>query len=236
MSRRSTVLRYLAVLLLPLLAAALACSLPSTAPPTPNALTQAAAITIAATDAVAPLVDPCSFMTTAEASALAGSPGTPPKPLTGGGCIYYDTTITTTGVGLYVLPAAHAQAFMGQYAPAFIGNGIPVDQKVAIKLSDDIDADDMPAAVNDLANLTSVLPGYDVRKLAGVGSAALWSWHTLDQNQEGVLMAANPGALVVMILHGTATTQETDAQPLMVTIVTRILSRLPSIFIVPGLH
>ena len=236
MSRWSRVFRYAAVLLLPLLAAALACTLPSNAPATSNPVTQAAATRIAATDAVLPAVDPCSFVTTSEASTLAGSPATPPKPLAGGGCIYYDATITTTGVGLYVLPAAHAHEFLGAYAPSFIGKGVPVDQQVAIKLTDDIAANDMPAAVTDLANLTIILPGYGVRKLDGVGSAAFWSWHTLDPNQEGVLMAAKPGALVVVILHATLNTQEADAQPALSAIVRRILARLPGSFMVPGLH
>ena len=226
--------RALPLWLLPLLAAALACSL-SSAAPTPNALTQAAATKVAATDAVAPMVDPCGFISTSEASTLAGAPAAPPRPLTGGGCIYYDTAITTTGVGLYVLPAAHAQTFLGQYVPAFQGHGVPIDDKTAKRFADESAAGDMPAAVNDLAEMTAHMPGYTIQKLAGVGSAALWSWHTLDQNQEGVLLGAQPGALVVMILHGPLDTQSATAQPAMAALVRRILDSLPGRFTVPGL-
>ena len=226
--------RHLAALWLPFLAAALACSAPARLDATPNALTQAARTAIAATDAVAVVVDPCAFMTTDEATALAGEPAAPPQPLAGGGCIYFDAAATSTGVGLYVLPASHAQAFLGQYVPALIVNGVPLDQKLADKLTADTAAGDMPAAVNDLADLTLGLPGYEIKKLDGVGSAALWSWHTLDQNQEGVLMAAKPGALVAVILRGAAATQEADAQPAMAAIVSRILASLPDNFTVPG--
>ena len=224
----NTTRRHLAGFLLPLLAAALACGglAPAATPLGPGAATLTPLPGIA--------VDPCSFVTTAEATALAGAPAAPPQPLAGGGCIYFDASATSTGVGLYVLPAAHARAFLKQYVPALEGNGVPLDRTAAINLSKDTDAGDMPAAVNDLLTLTTGVPGYEITKLDGVGSAALWSWHTLDQNQEGVLMAAKPGALVALILHGTATTQEAGAQAGMVTIVKRILANLPANFTVAG--
>jgi hypothetical protein len=235
--------RHVAALLLPFLAATLACS--GATPGT--ALTPAATVPGAATAANATLaasgagthtpalggtvVDPCSLMTTDEATALAGETATPPKPLASG-CIFFDATITSTGVGLYAFPASQAQGFLGQYVPALESNGVSLDRTAALNLSKDSAAGDMPAAVNDLLILTTGIPGYEVKKLEGVGSAALWSWHTLDQNQEGVLMAAKPGALVVLILHGTATTQEADAQTAMAKIVSRILDKLPDSFTV----
>jgi len=219
-----------ALLLLALLAASLACGGLTT-------FADATATALARTPTAVPpgvtVLDPCTLVSTAEATALAGQPAAPPKPLPSG-CIYYDTSITSTGVGLYVFPASQAQGFLGQYVPALTANFIPLKQEDIDKLNQDSAAGDMPAAVNDLVALTSGVKGYEVKKLDGVGSAALWSWHTLDQNQEAVLMAARPGALVALLLHATLATQEAQAQPAMAAIVTRILANLPSSFAVAG--
>jgi len=219
-----------ALLLLPLLAASLACGgLTSFA----SATATARARTPSPLPPGVTAVDPCRLVTTDEATSLAGQPAAPPKPLTSG-CIYFDSSATSTGVGLYVFPASQAQGFLGQYVPALTAKLVPLNQADIDKLNQDSAAGDMPASVNDLIALTHGVSGYEIKKLDGVGSAALWSWHTLDQNQEGVLIAAKPGALVVLILHGTPTTEESQAQPAMATIVTRILANLPDNFAVAG--
>jgi len=115
----------------------------------------------------------------------------------------------------------------------FEGN-VTVDPSVSNKVTQDAAAGDMPAAVNDLSVLISGLPDYHTEKLDGIGSAAAWSWHQTDQDQQGALYAAQPGALVALIVVGSPTTKEADDQPLMETIVRRVLSRLPASFTLPA--
>jgi hypothetical protein len=178
-------------------------------------------------------VDPCSYFSAADAQGLLGVPVGQPQRLQGS-CAYFDAATNTAVVGLYTLPAAQAKAFLGQYVPALEQNGVTVDPKVAAKIAQDIATGDTAAAVNDLRALSAGLPGYEIKPLDGVGSAALWSWHQVDKVQEGALIAAKPGALVALILMGTPTTQEAVEQPAMQAIVTRTLAALPDNFTVAG--
>jgi hypothetical protein len=116
--------------------------------------------------------------------------------------------------------------------PALEANGVALDQSVVNQLTKDATAGDMPAAVNDLYGLTKNLDGYTLTQPSGIGTAALWSWHTFNDANQAALIAAKPGALVALILSGTADTKQADVQPVMEAIVTRILANLPDNFAV----
>jgi hypothetical protein len=276
MIRRLRTRHWLAALLLPFLAATLACASlggPSGAPnaaltqaagtlsaaatqvatalaitttlgPTPASLpteaatnpapTAASAATLAVTPAAnGSAINPCSLITSAEAQPLVGGVAMGPGKFQNESCVFSNDA-NTAEVALFVLPPAQAQAFLAIYVPALEGNGITVDPAAAKKLTDDAAAGDMPAAVNDLLALTNGMAGYHIEKLDGIGSAALWSWHQVEQDQEGALFAAQPGALVAMIVFGPVTVKETDDQPRMEAIVRRVLSNLPASFTLPA--
>jgi hypothetical protein len=205
------------------------------APTVEAAETQAAAIVaLGGTPMPSPIgatgVDPCTLVSADEVSQLTGETSLQPAHL-GGGCIYADSS-SATGLGVYALPGAQAQAFLGQYVPALEANGVALDQSVVNQLTKDATAGDMPAAVNDLYGLTKNLDGYTLTQPSGIGTAALWSWHTFNDANQAALIAAKPGALVALILSGTADTKQGDVQPVMETIVNRILNNLPANFAV----
>jgi len=77
---------------------------------------------------------------------------------------------------------------------------------------------------------------FNAKKVDGLGSTAMWAWNKVSTAQEGLLVAAKPGAVVGMALIANATVKEAAAQPVMQTIVSRTLDGLPASFTVAGLQ
>jgi hypothetical protein len=192
--------------------------------------------TAPATPGGAVVLDPCTLFTVAEAQSLTGVPMGTPKPQSGSCVIADAATGQSSGVVVYALPASQAQAFLNQFVPSLKQSGVTVPAALEAKLTQDTTAGDMVAAVNDLLAMSLNQPKFKAEKLEGVGSAALWSWNTVLTLQEGLLVAAKPGAVVALALIAGASAKEADAKPAMQQLVGRILDGLPASFTVAGLQ
>jgi len=202
--------------------------------------TLAAAATRSSSPTPAPgravVLDPCSLIAGDEVQSLTGVAMGKPKPQNGG-CAFADAaTGNTSGVVIYALPASQSQAFLQQYVTQLKQIVGQVDAALSAKLTQDASAGDMVAAVNDLIAMSVGQAKYKAQKVDGLGSAALWSWNKLGTTQQGVLVAAKPGAVVALVLVGDSAAKEADAQPAMQKIVSRILDGLPANFTVAGLQ
>jgi hypothetical protein len=206
----------------------------ATTVPSPTSLaTTAGTATPAPGGAV--VLDPCSLITGDEAQSLTGVAMSKAKPQNGG-CVFADAAAgINSGVVIYALPPSQSQAFLQQYVTQLKQIGVQVDAAVATRLNQDIAAGDLVAAVNDLIAMSAGQSKYNAHKLDGLGSAALWSWNKSGTAQQGVLIAARPGALVALILISDSA-KEADAQPAMQKLVSRILEGLPASFTVAGLQ
>jgi len=207
---------------------------PTPAPPTAAATNPASTAASAATLAVTPVangsaINPCSLITSADAQPLVGGVAIGPGQYQNQSCLFTNAS-NTAEVALFVLPPTQTQAFLAIYVPTLESSAVTIVPELDSKLTQDAAAGDMPAAVKDLLAMYGGTPGYHIQKLEGIGSAALWSWHATDQDQQGALIAGQPGALVALVVIGSPTTQESDDQIQMGTIVRRVLSSLPASF------
>jgi len=200
------------------------------APPTEAATNTAPTAASAATPiANGSAINPCSLITSADAQPLVGGVAIGPGQYQNQSCLFTNAS-NTAEVALFVLPPEQTQAFLAIYLPTLESSAVTIVPELDSKLTQDAAAGDMPAAVNDLLAMFGGTPGYHIQKLEGIGSAALWSWHATDQDQQGALIAGQPGALVALVVIGSPTTQESDDQTQMGTIVRRVLSSLPASF------
>ena len=182
------------------------------------------------------VLDPCSLITGDEAQSLTGVAMKQPLPQNGG-CVFADAaTGITSGVVIYALPPSQAQAFLQQYVAQLKQIVGQVDTALSTRFTQDTAAGDMVAAVNDLIAMSAGQAKYNAQKVDGLGSAALWSWNKSGAAQEGVLIAAKPGAVVALILEAGSSAKEAVAQPVMQKLVGRILDGLPASFRVAGLQ
>ena len=202
---------------------------PSAAPPTEAATTAASADTPAASG---PTINPCDLITLADAQPLVGGPTLGAGQYEDNSCLLTDNS-DTAAVALFALPPEQAQDFVSLYVPVRMTNHVTVEPGITDKAAQDAAAGDNAAVVNDLVAMTSGAPDHHVEKLDGIGQAALWFWQPADLQQEGALIAGQPGALVALVVTGSSTTKESDDQPLMEAIVRRVLSQLPASFTLP---
>jgi hypothetical protein len=137
------------------------------------------------------------------------------------------------GIVLYALPASQAGAFLDQYVPNLKQFGVTVDPKLAAQLAKDTQAGDTVAAVNDAIQMSVGQANFSAEKVSGLGSAALWSWNTVLKLQEGFLVAAQPGALVAIVVVGNGTMKEDTLKPAVQSLVSGILAALPPDFALP---
>src|SRR5258708_5581514 len=134
--------RHLAALLLPLLAASLACNaLGGAGSPVGARLTHAAATVTAARPAAPPTTAPAA-------------------------------TGASSGVVIYALPGSQSQAFLNQFVPSLKSSGVNVDPALVTKFNQDTAAGDTVAAVNDLVAMTANQPKYRAHQVNGIGSVA----------------------------------------------------------------
>ncbi len=248
-------------LCLPLVAAALACNVSSSAAPTAQLVLTAAAATATAlaspaataTNAPAPPVptlappratppqdqaepvqlDPCSLMSQTEAEGLLGAKAGKPT-LQNGACLFTEAQARVNVVSVYAYPATQAQSVLEAHVFLLQAYRVKIDPAALAKLQKDSAAGETVSALNDLADMAIGQAGYHAEKVDGLGRAALWSWNAVSTRQQGFLLAAKPGAVAGMEIVLDASSSEAVTKEALTAIVRRILTGLPDHFTVIG--
>jgi len=174
-------------------------------------------------------LDPCSLMTTAEAAVLLGTPAN--AGTSGSGqCQFQDTATKKLSVRVFASQSPATIASLLQTASMEI---LIDDTATATKVAADISASSWQTAVSDMAASKAVFPGQVVKKLDGVGDAAVYSSIPVSGLRLVDVLAVHGQTLVGMRLE-LKTGDSAATEQLVVPLMQGILANLPATFTVSG--
>jgi len=174
-------------------------------------------------------LDPCTLITSADATTILGTPATDGE-ATSGYCTYQDAGAKSQTVRVFAFQSAQSitGAILGDTSELLIG-----DTAATAQVNADVKSRDWVAAVNDMIASPAGMSNRTLVKLDGLGDAALFAHLALGGRRLAFALVANKDVVIgftLALVAGDATATQKAVVPLLHS----ILAKLPPSFTVNG--